>query len=193
MSDRVSEIRARWDDDARFAQYGSGNSGRANLFRTAKQDVRDLLAALDAQPQGGPRGDGLDRIEKAVADASEERYQSLREWRQLAEQWKSEGDMSGWNFHQGMAAGANWVDIYYRRITREIEAIRTEAAATSSPTPAESVADQRPRKLTLPELNHLSGLLGARRESGDYAGPREQYYARTERLIKWCDEQIKEK
>lgn len=47
------------------------------------------------------------------------------------------------------------------------------------------------RKLTLPELNHLSGLLEARRDEGSYTGPREQYYARTERLIQWCDDQIK--
>jgi hypothetical protein len=46
------------------------------------------------------------------------------------------------------------------------------------------------RRLTLPELNHLMGLLDAEKESGEYAGPREQYYARTERLIKWCQEQI---
>lgn len=46
------------------------------------------------------------------------------------------------------------------------------------------------RKLNLPELNHLLALLEAERESGSYAGPREQYYARTERLIAWCKEQI---
>lgn len=46
------------------------------------------------------------------------------------------------------------------------------------------------QKLTLPELNHLLALLEAERESGEYAGPREQYYARTERLIAWCEEQI---
>lgn len=49
------------------------------------------------------------------------------------------------------------------------------------------------RKLTLPEINHLLALLEAERESGEYAGPREQYYARTERLIKWCSDQIGEK
>jgi hypothetical protein len=47
------------------------------------------------------------------------------------------------------------------------------------------------RKLTQPEINHLLSLLEAERESGEYAGPREQYYARTERLIKWCQEQVK--
>ena len=60
------------------------------------------------------------------------------------------------------------------------------------PVPVDARADM-PRRLTLPELNHLSALLEAERESGSYAGPREQYYARTERLIQWCNEQIKEK
>lgn len=46
------------------------------------------------------------------------------------------------------------------------------------------------RTLTPPELSHLLELLESRRESGSYYGPREQYYARTERLIKWCQEQI---
>lgn len=57
---------------------------------------------------------------------------------------------------------------------------------------AAPVVDNRARKLTLPELNHLSALLEAERESGQYAGPRGRYYARTERLIKWCNEQIGE-
>ncbi len=48
----------------------------------------------------------------------------------------------------------------------------------------------RPRKLTIPELNHLLELLESRREEGSYFGPREQYYARTERLIQWCNDQL---
>lgn len=48
-----------------------------------------------------------------------------------------------------------------------------------------------PRKLTAPELNHLLELLESRRESGSYFGPRDQYYARTERLIEWGRSQLK--
>lgn len=51
---------------------------------------------------------------------------------------------------------------------------------------------KQPRKLTLAELGHLSAMLVAERDSGEYYGQREQYYARTERLIKWCGEQIKQ-
>jgi hypothetical protein len=53
-----------------------------------------------------------------------------------------------------------------------------------------ATADGNAHKLTLPELNHLLALLESEKESGEYAGPREQYYARTERLMKWCQEQI---
>jgi hypothetical protein len=53
-----------------------------------------------------------------------------------------------------------------------------------------ATADGNARKLTLPELNHLLALLESEKESGEYARPREQYYARTERLMKWCQEQI---
>jgi hypothetical protein len=50
---------------------------------------------------------------------------------------------------------------------------------------------KEPRKLTIPELNHLLELLESRKEEGSYFGPRDQYYARTERLIQWCNEQVK--
>lgn len=82
----------------------------------------------------------LRSLEGALADvkakleaASEERYQVLTEWEREAQKWKREGDMYGWNFHMGMAAGANWCDIFYRRIGRSLEAFR--AALTSAPPP----------------------------------------------------------
>lgn len=49
-----------------------------------------------------------------------------------------------------------------------------------------------PRKLTLPELHHLVELLESRQENGSYFGPREQYYARTKRLLEWCNTQIEQ-
>lgn len=48
------------------------------------------------------------------------------------------------------------------------------------------------RKLTIPEINHPLSLLDAERETGSYAGPREQHYARRERLINWCHQQIQQ-
>lgn len=54
----------------------------------------------------------------------------------------------------------------------------------------DSKQDEALRKLTHAELNHLVALLEVERESGSYAGPREQYYARTDRLIAWCRQQM---
>lgn len=68
----------------------------------------------------------LDRIKKVLEAASDERYKELKHWEGLAWKWKNEGDMYGCNFHQGMAAGANWCDIFYRRIGREIDVIKKE-------------------------------------------------------------------
>jgi len=73
----------------------------------------------------------LARIMRALEAASEERYQELKNWEREAAKWKAEGDMYGWNFHQGMAAGANWCDIFYQRIGREIDAIRNERDAVA--------------------------------------------------------------
>jgi len=43
------------------------------------------------------------------------------------------------------------------------------------------------RNLTTAELNHLLGLLWAEDARGDYSGNRQQYEARTKRLIEWCE------
>lgn len=76
--------------------------------------------------------DPLAEIERALEAASEERYQELKNWEREAWKWKAEGDMYGWNFHTGMAAGANWCDIFYRRIGRVIKTLREKAKDTPS-------------------------------------------------------------
>jgi len=63
------------------------------------------------------------KVLQGIASASEERYQFLEECRREAEKWKAEGDMYGWNFHMGMAGGANWTDLFYQRVIR---ALKTE-------------------------------------------------------------------
>lgn len=63
----------------------------------------------------------MNRVVKNVA--SEERYQLLEECRQKSETFKRDGDMYGWNFLQGMSAGANWADLYYHKVVREIRVI----------------------------------------------------------------------
>ena len=69
--------------------------------------------------------EALERIKKSLDSASEERLQELKKWERESERWRADGDMYGW-FHQGMVAGGNWCDILYRRVDREIAALREE-------------------------------------------------------------------
>jgi hypothetical protein len=85
----------------------------------------------------------VEQVRRAVVtlnEASEERYQFLKEREAEAEKWKAEGDMHGWNFHQGLAAGANWCDIFYRRAARLLQS----AAIASVPAGVGQAADDRP-------------------------------------------------
>ena len=66
----------------------------------------------------------LDEVEKLLKECSEERLNLLREWEAEAERWKKEGDMYGWNFFQGMAGGANWCDIIYKRALRKLRELK---------------------------------------------------------------------
>jgi hypothetical protein len=54
------------------------------------------------------------------------------------------------------------------------------------------VSKLRTVRLTLAEINHLYGLLYERRDSGEYAGARDQYYARTDTLIAKLNEAAKD-
>jgi len=63
----------------------------------------------------------------AFEKASEERYSFNEERQAEARKWKDQNDMYGWNFHQGMASGATWVDLIYAKAFRELkEALEKE-------------------------------------------------------------------
>lgn len=91
------------------------HEGWAAIFRAAVKAMPTEELSLTA---------ALDKIEASLEAASEERYQELKVWEKEAWKWKAEGDGYGWNFHTGMAAGANWCDIFYRRIGRTIKELR---------------------------------------------------------------------
>jgi len=103
------------------------------LARELQDDLAELFTERDAAR--AEQRDILDRLARLLDACSEERYQELKSWEAQARRWESEGDMYGWNFHQGMAAGANWCDIIYRQLGREIETIRKEAKAILTPQP----------------------------------------------------------
>jgi len=84
-------------------------------------EERDRLKTAAAQ--------ALDRLAAVFKVATEERWRHLRECERESETWRAKGDMWGWNFHQGRAAGANWCDLMYQRVNREIETIRKELGA----------------------------------------------------------------
>jgi hypothetical protein len=81
----------------------------------------------------------LNEIERATWEAAlgplvplfqecfEERYQDMEKAHVEARKWKARGDMYGWNFHEGMAAGMNWADIIYNRLDRTIKDARAAA------------------------------------------------------------------
>lgn len=106
-----------------------------NKTTDLKGDEEQNPASPSAESRAtGALSAALDRLMAVFNEASDERYENLKEWENLGRRWQSEGDGYGYNFHQGMAAGANWCDIYYRRVGREIEAIRKEfTQATASP------------------------------------------------------------
>lgn len=77
------------------------------------------------------------RVEIALAkfnEADEERLCETDERRVEADKWKSEGDMYGWNFHQGVSAGCTTASILFHRVKRELIAALT--GPIQSPTEA---------------------------------------------------------
>lgn len=59
--------------------------------------------------------------------ADEERLRETEEAHQEAAKWKAEGDMYGWNFHEGRAGGTTSASIIFYRIRRWLEAHKKAA------------------------------------------------------------------
>ena len=101
---------------------------RANLeldarAERAEEQVRLLRAALET---------ALTKFN----EADDERLQETEERYAEAVKWKVEGDMYGWNFHQGVAGGCTTTSIVFHRVKRCIES----ALAATAPTPTEERA-----------------------------------------------------
>lgn len=71
----------------------------------------------------------LQKALEVFKTCDEQRLQETDECRDEAEKWKSEGDMYGWNFHQGRSGGTIGASIIYERVRRMIR----EALATTTP------------------------------------------------------------
>jgi hypothetical protein len=81
------------------------NEQRENV--ELRERVRELEEALQQHRAS---------VKEAVESANEERLKHQDECEREAEKWKSEGDMYGWNFHMGRAAGMNYMDILWDRV-----------------------------------------------------------------------------
>lgn len=86
------------------------------LCKHERDRLRTEVAALE-QERDELRAE-LAAAAKACDEASAERLAEMVKWYAESEKWKSKGDMYGWNFHQGMAAGANRTDIIYYRVRK---------------------------------------------------------------------------
>jgi hypothetical protein len=82
-------------------------NGRALERDQLRERVRVLEGALQQHRAS---------VKEAVESANEERLKHQDECEREAEKWKSEGDMYGWNFHMGRAAGMNYMDILWDRV-----------------------------------------------------------------------------
>jgi len=62
-----------------------------------------------------------DQIDKLWKQCEEERMLVMQKARDEAEKWKAEGDMYGWNFHQGIASGTIAASFIYGRIFKSMK------------------------------------------------------------------------
>lgn len=65
--------------------------------------------------------EGLEASLAKFNESDEERYRDTEERYAEAEKWRKEGDMYGWNFHQGFSAGCTQASIIFFRVKRCIE------------------------------------------------------------------------
>lgn len=105
----------------------AGDDKFEGVIKLANEYVR-LKAELAAARPAPPKVEWVQTVISLIKSSNDERLNQMDEWRREADKWKSEGDWCGWNFFQGMAAGANWIDIIYYRVRKAIEQIDLAAA-----------------------------------------------------------------
>ena|SRR5579864_1395974 len=68
----------------------------------------------------------------AECEKSEKEYMEyLDQCEKEARKWKNEGDMYGWNFHQGLRGGAVWSNLIFYRIRRTLLEMREQEKRAS--------------------------------------------------------------
>lgn len=84
--------------------------------------VQWTLARLDADAaEAVERAAMLSELLQVFKAADEARLSEVHERDSEADKWQAEGDMYGWNFHKGLAAGCTTASIIFHRVQRAIE------------------------------------------------------------------------
>lgn len=78
--------------------------------------IKEVLAAAVEQENARLR----EAISQTWKECDDARMSEVEDARKEADHWKAEGDMYGWNFHQGRAAGMVSASIIYHRIERAV-------------------------------------------------------------------------
>ena len=78
--------------------------------------------------------DIIETIEQEYNKALVEYHDFLNTCYKESNKWKSEGDMYGWNFHEGMRAGSTWTQLFYARIRRKLEELKKKRSENDGKT-----------------------------------------------------------
>jgi len=81
-----------------------------------------LASAKEAEEQVRLLWEALETALVKFNESDEERYRETEERCTEADKWRKEGDMYGWNFHQGFSAGCTQASIIFYRVKRHLEA-----------------------------------------------------------------------
>ncbi len=65
----------------------------------------------------------MSNLQRLWDQCEQDRLNKTHEFRDEAERWKKEGDMYGWNFHQGKSSGTVEASFIYNRMEKALPAI----------------------------------------------------------------------
>ena len=104
----------------RWSIHDVSKLGIAEQERTSEIISENIDLGIRVKQLESEIREAFDLLKAADAQRLDEVYEAQTE----AEKWKSEGDMYGWNFHQGKAGGMTQASIiFYRGIRRLKESV----------------------------------------------------------------------
>lgn len=128
------DLNVVWPDLTRLARQlereltGANEQARQYAETLGKYRATHAASALSSTLAPG----ALVKIKAALKEALDERLQQQHEYEADARKWESKGDMFGWNFHMGMAAGGNGLMHCFYRVLKAVEEAEKEAVSAPS-------------------------------------------------------------